>query len=197
MKILVLGAGGAVGSHLVNEALERGHEVTRGVRPHVDATDGASIAAAAAGHDVVVSAVISRSEPETVVHVAHALLAGLEQAGVSRLVVVGGAGTLETPEGGRVMDLEDFNPDYRAEAMAHLDALHGLQAAETPVVWSVVTPPRQFDESGRTASYRIGHNELLLDAGGKSRISLEDFAAAVLDEAETQQHARRRFRVAY
>jgi uncharacterized protein len=197
MKMLVLGARGAVGSHLVDEALERGHDVTRGVRPVVDATDSASIATAAAGHDVVLSAVINRSEPETVVRVAHALLAGLEEAGVSRLVVVGGAGTLEAAEDRRVMDLEDFNPDYRAEAMAHLDALHALQAAGTPLVWSVVTPPRSFDESGRTGSFRIGGDELLLDEGGKSRISLEDFAVAVLDEAETPQHARARFSVAY
>jgi putative NADH-flavin reductase len=197
MKILVLGANGFVGSHLVEEAALRGHEVTPGVRGLVDATDPASVAEAAAGHDVVLSAVIDRSAPETVPRAVQALLAGLERAGVGRLVVVGGAGTLETAPGRYVMGLDDFNPDFRAEAIAHLEALRALQAAETQVEWICVTPPRRFDDTGRTGSYRVGGDQLLVDANEMSHIAIEDFAVAVLDEAENPQHSRTRFTVAY
>ena len=193
MKILVLGARGSVGSHIAEEARRRGHDVTAATRDTVDATDPDSVASAAAGHDAVISAVINRSSPETVVRVVQALLS----ARVPRVIVVGGAGTLETEPGELVMDLDDFNPDYRAEAQAHLDALHLLQQTETPVEWTVVTPPRSFDESGRTGSYRTGGDALLLDPEGASRISLEDFAVAIVDEAEQSANPRARVSVAY
>ena len=96
-----------------------------------------------------------------------------------------------------MVDLDDFNPDYKAEALAHADALGLLREADTPLDWTVVTPPRSFDDSGRTGSYREAAEELLVDAEGRSRISLEDFAAAILDEAEKPRHARARFTVAY
>ena len=193
MKILVLGAGGSVGSHIVEEARGRGHDVVASTRETVDATDAESISHAAAGNDAVISAVINRSEPETVVRVVQALLA----ARVPRTLVVGGAGTLEAQPGRLVMDLDDFNPDYRAEAQAHLDALHLLRQPDTAIDWTVVTPPRSFDDSGRTGSYRTGGDELLLDADGASRISLEDFAVAFVDELERPAHGRARFSVAY
>jgi uncharacterized protein len=193
VKILVLGARGSVGSRIADEARRRGHEVTEGRRDTIDATDPESIGRAAAGHDVVISAVIDRSVPETVVRVARALLA----ASVPRVIVVGGAGTLQAEPGRLVMDLGDFNPDYRAEARAHLQALELLRAAHEPIEWTVVTPPRSFDDLGRTGSFRVGGDELLLDDEGRSRISPEDFAVAVLDEVEKRQCVRTRFSVAY
>jgi uncharacterized protein len=193
MRILVLGARGSVGSHIAEEARRRGHDVTAAGRDTLDATDPQSIARAADGHDAVISAVISRADPETVVRVVRALLA----AGVPRTIVVGGAGTLETEPGKLVIDLDDFNPDYRAEAQAHLDALRLLDQAETRVDWTVITPPRKFDDSGRTGAYRTGGDALLLDAEGASRISLEDFAVAIVDEVERPAHSRTRFSVAY
>ncbi len=195
VKILVLGAGGAVGSHLADEAIRRGHDVTGAGREAV--RDAGTVAAAAAGHDVAINAAFNRSRPQSLLEILHALLAGLEQAGVRRLIVVGGAGTLEAEPGRLVMDLEDFNPDYRAEAQAHLDALHVLQSTGAPTEWTVITPPRGFDDSGRTGSFRTGRDELLLDDEGRSRISMEDFAVAVLDEAENPRHSRARFSVAY
>jgi putative NADH-flavin reductase len=197
MKVFVLGARGGVGSYIVEEARSRGHEVTAGTRDLVDATDPNSVAAAAAGRDIVISAVINRSDPGMIVSAAQALLTGLEQAGTPRLVVVGGAGTLQVESGTRVADLEDFNPDYRAEALAHADVLELLRQAATPVSWTVVTPPRRFDDSGRTGSYRVGGDGLLLGDDGLSRISLEDFAVAIVDEVENPRHPRARFSVAY
>jgi putative NADH-flavin reductase len=193
MRILVLGAGGAVGSHIADEAIRRGHDVTGAGREAV--RDADSLSAAAAGHDVVINAAFDRSRPESLLEILRALLGGLPRAGVERLILVGGAGTLEAEPGRLVMDLVDFNPDYQAEAQAHLDALRALMQAETPLDWTVITPPRTFDDSGRTGAYRTGGDELLLDDEGRSRLSLEDFAVAVLDEAETPRHPRARFSV--
>jgi putative NADH-flavin reductase len=196
VKILVLGARGQVGSRIVDEALRRGHDATAGTRDVVDATDPDSVANAAAGHDVVVSAVINRAAPEMLRDVARALLAGLERAGTQRLIVVGGAGTLELEPGLLVLDAPDFNPDYRAEAQALLDVLTILRDADTPVDWTYITPPRGLAPGERTGSYRVGGDAILYDNEGKNRISMEDFAVAILDEAEHPQHARSRFSVA-
>jgi putative NADH-flavin reductase len=197
VKILILGATGTVGSHVADEAILRGHEVIARGRDSVRATDADSVARAAAGQDTVVSAAFDHANPETLLEIIAALLTGLERAGVRRLIVVGGAGTLEAERGRLVLDLDDFNPAYRAEAQAHLDALGILRTAQTPVEWTVITPPRRFDDSGRTGSYRTGEDELLLDEAGLSRISLEDFAVALLDETEKPRHVRARFSVAY
>src|SRR4051812_3362887 len=171
MRVLILGAGGGVGSHIVEEARNRGHDVTGAGRDAV--RDAGTVAAAAAGHDLVISAAFDRSRPDSLLQILEALLDGLPRAGVERVILVGGAGTLEVEPGKRVVDLEDFNPGYKAEAFAHADALELLRRSETPVDWTVVTPPRSFDDSGRTASYREAGDELLLDAEGLSRISLE------------------------
>jgi len=197
MKILVLGASGGVGSHLVDEARRRGHEVSEGTRQTVDATDAGSIARAATGHDAVLNAVINRADPGMIVDVAHALLAALPQAGDPRLLIVGGAGTLEVEPGRLVLDLDDFNPDYRTEGQAHLDVLDLLRTADTPVEWTIVTPPRSFADTGRTGVYRTTGDAILYDADHRNGISLEDFAVAVLDEAEHRRHPRQRFSVAY
>jgi putative NADH-flavin reductase len=196
VKLLVLGASGAVGSRLVREALRRGHDVTAPSRDVVDATSADSVANAAAGHDVVLSAVINRSAPEMLLDVARALIEGLERAGVPRLIVVGGAGTLELEPGRLVMDADDFNPDYRAEAKALLDVLHILREAETPVDWTYITPPRGLAPGERTGLYRLGGDRILYDAEGRNRLSMEDFAVAILDEAEEARHTRTRFSVA-
>ncbi len=190
-----MGAGGGVGSRIVGEARSRGHDVTGAGRDVV--RDADTVAAAATGHDLVISAAFDRSRPDSLLEILEALLDGLPRAGVERLILVGGAGTLEVEPGKRVVDLDDFNPDYKAEALAHADALELLRKADTPLDWTVVTPPRNFDDSGRTGSYRKAADDLLLDADGLSRISLEDFAAAILDEAESPRHRRARFTVAY
>jgi putative NADH-flavin reductase len=195
MRVLILGAGGGVGSHIVEEARSRGHDVTGAGRDAV--RDADTVAAAARGHAVVINAAFDRSRPDSLLEILEALLGGLPRAGVERLIVVGGAGTLEVEPGKRVVDLDDFNPGYKAEALAHADVLELLRKADTPLDWTVVTPPRSFEDSGRTGSYREAADALLLDADGLSRISLEDFAAAILDEAETPRHARARFTVAY
>jgi putative NADH-flavin reductase len=210
MNLIVFGAGGLLGTRLVDEALRRGHTVTavarddaridtRGgrARPAVgDATDPASVASLAAGHDAAVSAVTQHQQPQILVDVARALLDGLARAGVPRLVVAGGAGSLKGPSGRRIMDAPDFHDEWKPEAIAQADALAVYERADTPVDWSYVSPGAVLAPGERTGTYRLGTDELLTDGHGRSRISMEDFAIAMLDEAENPRHPRRRFTAA-
>ncbi|GAA3556501.1 NAD(P)-dependent oxidoreductase [Nonomuraea rosea] len=212
MRITVFGAAGAVGGRVVAEALSRGHDVTAVVRDPArfpllhpaaharagDASDIGDVAALSAGQDLVISA--TRPPPgheNDLVTTAEALLAGLAGTGV-RLLLVGGAAGLTVPGGGglTVVDTPDFPPAWRPIALAcnaQLDACR----AEQGVDWAYLSPPALLEPGERTGTYRIGADELLVDAAGRSAISMEDFAVALLDEAERPRHHRVRFTVAY
>lgn len=211
MELIVFGASGLLGTRLVAEALERGHEVTAVARDasrlddregrvrvaSADATDPESVAAVAAGHDVAISAVTQHEAPEMLVDAARGLLEGLARAGVPRLISVGGAGSLEVAPGRRLVDTPDFREEWKREALAAAEALEVFRQAETPVEWSFVSPGALLAPGERTGRYRLGGDQLLVDDEGHSRISMEDFAIAILDEAETPRHPRRRFTAAY
>jgi uncharacterized protein len=211
VKLIVFGAGGRLGSRIVTEALARGHEVTAAVRDPArvdalderatvvaaDATDAASVAAAAQGHEAALSAVTQHDRPEVLVGTARGLLAGLSRARVPRLVVAGGAGSLEVAPGVRLVDTPDFHDDWKPEALAQAAALDAYRQAETDVTWSYLSPGALLEPGERTGRYRVGGDELLTDAHGRSRITMEDFAIAMLDEAEDQRHPRARFTVAH
>src|SRR4051794_31952129 len=137
MKLIILGASGLLGTRLVTEALDRGHEVTavardgarlddRDGRVHTasaDATDPESVAAVAGGHEVAISAVTNHQAPEMLVDAARGLLDGLARAGVGRLISVGGAGSLEVAPGERLVDTPDFHDEWKPEALAGAAAL--------------------------------------------------------------------------
>jgi putative NADH-flavin reductase len=211
MRLIVFGANGALGRRLVMECLERGIEVTAAVRDvsrlegaareitvvAADATNPDAVAAVAAGHDAALSAVVQHSHPEILVEVASSLLAGLSQAGVGRLVVAGGAGSLYVADGVRLMDTPGFHDDWKPEAQAQADALEAYRAADTDVEWSYVSPGALLEPGERTGEYRTGGDRLLTDDDGRSGISMEDFAIAMIDEALEPQHLRNRFTVAY
>jgi putative NADH-flavin reductase len=211
MKLVIFGASGALGTRLVSEALLRGHEVVavaRNVAPLQernrpirclagDATDPSSVAAVALDTDVALSAVTQHDAPQMLPDAGRALLLGLERAGVEQLVVAGGAGSLLVPGGQRLLDTPEFPEAYKAEALAAADMLAVFEAYEGPVVWSYVSPGAVLEPGERTGSYRVGGDELLIDESGASRISMEDFAIAMLDEAENPQHPRRRFTAAH
>jgi putative NADH-flavin reductase len=214
MRIVVFGAGGRVGSRTVAEALARGHEVTAAVRDPAahedlrrdglqvvagDATDAAGVAAVAGGHDLAISAVGTGhgNAPETLPAAARALLDGLSRAGVPRLIVVGGAGSLETAPGVRVLDAPDFNEQWKPDALAQAEALDLYRSATTDVDWTYVSPAALLAPGERKGRYRTGDDRLLVDDEGHSEISMEDFAGALLDEAESAGHVRRRFTVAW
>lgn len=214
MRITVLGAAGNVGSRVVTEALTRGHDVTAVVRDparfgelHPEATHRAGdagvpehVAELSSGQDLVVNATrpAPGREPEHAA-VSRALLAGLATTGV-RLLIVGGAGSLTVPGSGGVLAIDD--PAYVPTAWRHIALASNAQfdavrTADTEVDWTYVSPSALLEPGVRTGGYRLGADELIVDAEGNSSISMEDLAVALLDEAERPKHHRTRFTAGY
>jgi len=216
MKIVLFGAGGIVARSIAREALERGHQVTGVVRDAAsfhsyddrmrvvggDGTDAASIARVAAGADVIVSALSPRPSPSgraasSLASAARALLAGASKAAVKRLIIVGGAGSLEVAPGTMLMDAPGFPDAYKPEAIQHKEALDIYRASKNDVIWTFMSPAVEIGPGPRTGHYRRGDDRVLADAAGKSFISFDDYAVALLDEIEHPTHPRARMTVAY
>jgi uncharacterized protein len=209
MRLIVFGAAGSVGHRTSSEALNRGHDVTAVVRslnrqlPQGvtiaigDAADPAQVAQLSAGHDAAVSAIRAPAGREhEQVEATDALLNGVAEAGV-RLLIVGGAATLTVPDSGKPV-LEDtryISEEWRAVAEASA-AQHYRCIAEQDADWTYLSPPAILEPGQRTGEYRSGTDDLLVDAEGASRISVEDLAVAVVDELERPKHRRARFTVA-
>ncbi|MDB1109858.1 NAD(P)-dependent oxidoreductase [Pseudomonas extremaustralis] len=202
-KIAIIGATGRAGSQLLEEALRRGHSViaiarhtdTLTARPgvtvkQVDALDAAALQQAVSGSDVVISAAHFATLP------AASVIDPVKKAGVKRLLVVGGAGSLLLPGGGRVIDSEGFPAEYKAEASAGAAFLDVLREEKT-LDWSFLSPSAEFVEDKRTGTFRLGQDDLLVSSEGRSWISFADFAIALIDEVETPEHSRQRFTVGY
>lgn len=202
-KIAIIGATGRAGSQLLEEALRRGHTVTAiarntgaiAARPgltvkQADALDAHALQQAISGSDVVISAAHFATLP------AAAVLSPVKQAGVKRLLVVGGAGSLLLPGGGRVIDSEGFPAEYKAEASAGAAFLDTLRQEKT-LDWTFLSPSAEFVETERTGTFRLGQDDLLVSSEGRSWISFADFAIALIDEVETPKHSRQRFTVGY
>ncbi|MDP9080148.1 MAG: NAD(P)-dependent oxidoreductase [Bacteroidota bacterium] len=212
MKIAIFGATGNIGSRIVTEALNRGHDVTAIVRhpenykceaPHLRVAKGdlfntQDVEAAVFNHDAVVSAYnfTKGATPSTIVEVTVPLLNGLKQAGVKRLIVVGGAGSLEVAPGKQLVDQPDFPAEFKAAALAHRDALKEYQK-EKELEWTYISPAAYIEPGERTGNFRTGKDQLITDETGKSHISMEDFAVAIIDEIMNPQHIRERFTVGY
>jgi len=215
MKIVLFGATGHVGQRIVAEALRRGHEVVGVVRdpsraqspdPRVtlvqgDATDAASVATVVRGADAVVSSVSPRpgttGQAPTMVDTARALIAGLREAGGRRLVVVGGAGSLEVAPGVALVDTPDFPEAYKPESLDGRDALNVYRADAQGLDWTFISPAIVIQPGERTGRYRTTSDQVLADESGNSIISYEDYAVALLDELENPRHVGARFGVAY
>ena len=207
MKIAIIGATGYVGSKILVEALARGHHVTaiqnRGnnMQDHEflkridgDATDVSALSRMVAGNDVVISAFnpgLDKDGKGT-----QSIIDGVKKAGVARLLVVGGAGTLLHPAGGRVLDQADFPSEWKQGSLRTAAFLEQLRL-ETDLDWVFLSPAAALLPGVRTGIYRVGKDSLLVDTEGHSRISLEDYAIAMLDEVENPQWHRERFTVAY
>ncbi|QEU94047.1 NAD(P)-dependent oxidoreductase [Streptomyces kanamyceticus] len=214
MRITVFGAAGNSGSRVVTEALSRGHEVTAVVRDaarfadlHPDATHRTGDAGVpddvrrlSAGQDLVVNA--TRPAPGREAEhpaITRSLLAGLAGTGV-RLLVIGGAGSLTVPGTEGVLAIDD--PRYVPAAWRHIAAASNAQydevrTTETDVAWTYLSPSALFEPGTRTGEFRLAKDEILVDTEGNSAISMEDFAIALLDEAERPEHHRGRFTVGY
>ena len=164
--------------------------------------DATSVNGIVKGHDVVISAAgpgvaiaNDSNQAPIVVQAANALVAGLKQAGVRRLIVVGGAGSLEVVPGVQLVDTPDFPDQYRPTSLAHRESLKIFQGSDLD--WTFFSPAADFEPGERTGTFRIGTTQLLVDAAGKSRISVEDFAIALLNEDENSQFIRRQMTAAY
>jgi putative NADH-flavin reductase len=203
MKIAIIGATGNVGSRLVDESLSRGHQVTAVARnaarlppdknlavSKADANNPDELVSALKGHDVVISATPFREVK------ADSLINAVRRSGVKRYLVVGGAGSLEVSPGLALVDSPGFPALYREESLAGKAFLEALRKVDD-LDWTMLNPSALFTAGQRTGVFRLGHDSLLTAADGKSSISFEDFAIALLNEVEHPQHSRRRFTVGY
>jgi putative NADH-flavin reductase len=212
MKIAIFGAGGRIGSRIVTEALNRGQDVTAIVRhpenytleaPHLRVTRGnlfdtQDVEAAVYDHDAVVCSYSNTggATPSTIFEITTPLLNGLKQAHVNRLIIVGGAGSLEVAPGVQLVDTPDFPAAYKPAALAHRDALK-IYKQEKDIEWTYLSPAAEIAPGERTGIFRSGSIQLLTDANGKSFISMEDYAVAIVDEILNPKHVREQFTVAY
>jgi putative NADH-flavin reductase len=214
MKVAVIGATGFVGSQILNEALHRGHEVTAVVRraerlpqhpsltaKAVDVADVDALAAALAGNDAVIAAFNpDRTEPgdvfERMVAGGRAIIAATKKAGIKRLLVVGGAGSLEVAPGQQLIDQPGFPPEWKAGAGGTRQFLYLLKE-EPGLDWTFLSPAAMLQPGERTGRFRLGGDQMLVDEKGECRISSADYAVAMVDELEEPRHTHRRFCVAY
>lgn len=225
LDILVFGASGKVGRHVVPEALQRGHRVTAVSRnpesiknPDKNSTknlnvvqgdilDMDSVSRLVSGKDVVVISVRGvvgegKAPSDTVV------LQGLENVvntlrvlspDAPRLLHVGGSGSLEVKPGvlfaDRIPKLA-IPKSLELEIAAQVETLNYLRLIDD-IDWTYVTPPKNFTNGKRTGEYRIGGDQVFEDRYGRSRVSRADFAVALIDEAESMAHPRQRISIAY
>nr|WKF59298.1 hypothetical protein HUO10_003807 [Paraburkholderia busanensis] len=211
LKIALFGATGMIGSRIAVEAARRGHQVTALVRNparvpadvanlaavQADLHDAASIAAAVRGHDVVASAYSPPKGDEAAVGTtSRALVDGVRAAGLKRLVVVGGAGSLEVAPGKQLVDTDGFPDAYKPVALAHRDALTYYRGVDD-LDWTFFAPAALIAPGERTGTFRTGTDTLIADAGGNSRISAEDYAVAFVDALEQGRFVRQIATVAY
>jgi uncharacterized protein len=210
MKIAVVGGTGTLGRSIVNEALRRSHGVTaisrseapsssssRAVPATADATREEELERVLAGHDAVVSAVGPRGAPPgMLVDVTRALAASCMRTHISRVLVVGGAGSLNVEPGIELLATPEFPPEHRALALAHREALE-LWRRVKELDWTYISPAATIVAGELKGHHRVGHDDLLVDVSGESRISVEDFAIGVLNVLDNGSHKRERITLAY
>lgn len=218
MKIALVGATGNIGSAVLNELLQRGHTVTALVRSAgrlpahaaltdtvADVLDSAQVARAVAGHDAVISAYNPGWQVadlyDQFLRGSNAILDGVKAAGLRRVLVVGGGGSLYVAPGVQLVDTPEFAahmpPFVMPGARAARDLLTALRS-ETTLDWTLISPPAgPLEGSQRTGQFRIGGEEVLMAGAQPADISKADLAVAIVDEIETPRHVRARFTVAY
>ncbi|WOF73431.1 NAD(P)H-binding protein [Parvibaculaceae bacterium PLY_AMNH_Bact1] len=213
MKIIVFGATGDVGSRVVKEALSRQHEVTAVVRNEAglkklpsavasiiaDANDPAAVASAMEGQDLAISAVRPPAGQEgEIVALTRCILAGASQAKV-RVIIVGGAARLRLPGGSPHTVLSDpnFLPENIVPIARASFAQSELCTSDTEADWTYASPSALLQPGQRHGEFRMGTDTLLVDAEGNSEISMEDFAVALVDEAQSARFVRASFTAGY
>jgi len=212
MNIALIGASGFIGSALLNEALSRGHRVTalvshpeklsaqRNLEPvRADVLDGPALTNQLRGHDAVISAFSGHAQTDVYgyyVEGMRSIIESVKRADVPRLLAVGGAASLEVAPGVQLLDTPEFPAQWKATAQGAREALRMLRE-EANLDWTFLSPSAHIEPARRTARFRLGSDQLLKDENGDSRISLEDYAVAMIDELEKPAHSRQRFTVGY
>ncbi|WP_151832223.1 NAD(P)-dependent oxidoreductase [Acinetobacter ursingii] len=203
MKIALIGATGMAGSRILEELVSRGHYVKaiardthkvadteRVMAVDVDLNDHDALVDALKGQDAVISAVRFQGLD------AHALIEAVRDSKVKRYLIVGGAGSLHVPhQNTRVLDTPDFPDAYKPEAEAAATFLDKLKEIDD-LDWTFISPSAEFGPGKPTGEFRLGKDELLIGEEG-SKISAEDFAVALADELEQNNHIQQRFTVGY
>lgn len=213
MKLVLFGATGHIGHAILDEALARGHDVTAIVRDtsrlklshdrlHVveGTVEESSLWLAYAKHaDVVIASISPRRDgnSNTLPNAAQTLLDTLDGTHIKRLLWVGGAGTLEIAPGKQLIDDPHFPEAWKAEAQSMGRALEVFRASKANVDWTFISPAALIEDGEHTGKYRVGGDQLLVDAKGVSRISVPDYAAALLDQLDNSDTFRKRITVAY
>ncbi|WAC73999.1 NAD(P)-dependent oxidoreductase [Roseateles sp. SL47] len=213
MKVALIGPTGFVGSEVLKELLSRGHEVVALARTpakleaqsgltvvQADVQDAAQVAGAVQGTDAVVNAYNPGwGVPDLYDQFlagTRAIYAGTRQAGVKRLLVVGGAGSLYAAPGVQLVDTPEFPQAWKSGALAAREALN-LIREETSLDWTFLSPAVHLEPGERRGSYRVSLDTPVMDANGPAHVSTADLAVAIVDELERPQHIRRRFTVGY
>lgn len=211
MRIALIGATGFIGSAIRQEALSRGHTVTALVShpdklepagkldvQKADVFDTNRLASQLAGHDVVISAFSGHADADVYgyyVKGIHSIVDAARAAHSPRLLVVGGAGSLEVQPGVQLLDTPDFPSQWKATAEGARTALKLLRETRD-IDWTMLSPPPMIHPGTRSGRYRTGRDAVIMGEKGPDDISLEDYAVAMIDEAEQGKHRRERFTVA-
>ncbi|HUE92142.1 NAD(P)-dependent oxidoreductase [Pseudomonas sp.] len=213
MKLALIGASGFVGAAVLQEALDRGHQVTGIVRDPAklpqhaaltavagDAYNADALAVQLRDHDAVIHAFNpgwgTADIRERFIQGSQAIIAASKQAGVQRLLVVGGAGSLYVAPGLQLIDTPNFPAEYKEGAEGARQTLNLLQT-ETVLDWSFISPPALLQPGARSGQFRLGGDQLLMNGDAPAEISVADLAVAIIDELERPQHLRQRFTVGY
>jgi uncharacterized protein len=130
-----------------------------------------------------------------IIDATRSLIVGLKQAGVKRLIEVGGAGSLLVAPNLRLVDAPNFPAEYKQIALTHADALEVLRTSD--LEWTYFSPAAVIQPGERTGKFRLGEDMLVVDEQGNSRISAEDYAIALVDELENPKFIRKRFTIGY
>ena len=207
MKVVLIGATGRSGSRILRELQSRGHDVTAVAR-HIDGLPAGvqtvqddlrtvdQIARVVQWADAVISAYMPpQDDTDQLAEVTQRLIAAVRKAGNPRLLVVGGAASLEVAPGVTLLASGHLPKEWLAIATSHTKALEILR--ESDIDWTYFSPAALFEPGERTGKFRLGTNDLLVDDKGQSRISMEDYAIAMVDELEKPTHVRARFTIGY
>lgn len=213
-KIIIIGASGFVGTAITREAAERGYKVTAITRHpenvlenrnittvKTDVMDTEELAKALKGFETVISAYNPGWGNPDIYKLTlkgyKSIISASKKAGVKRLLIVGGAGSLFVDEGTMLMDTDAIPFDILPGVKGLAEVYIKLLPKETKLDWVFFSPAQNLVPGERTGNYRIGHDNLILDVKGESVISVEDYAKEMIDEAEIRRHHRDRFTIGY